>query len=388
MVGKGVDRRLSSKAKDSIGHVKNLVQTGRLAHGKSPGHLPPVINVPVMAYELRALSNRILAPPLLINVVPRSAVQNVAEGVHRSVDGRIDAQHRHAYVVQLQKVPGQDLAHGRVGGVPVWHAVHVTTAAAAVPQRGGAAEPAGLLADLTVVQGLALLVVEALRRGGVPAPRALHAPVAVAAAVPAPAGRGPPGLWVRPLGFRARARHVVHDDIHNDLHAGGAAGRHHGGEVLFGARACVQAEGDRLVLGPPLVAQDVLRHGRDLHGIEAVRPQELAALAANVYIVPLPELCEDGAAPLAPEPAARGLLVATEAAEDRSAFWCFRCGRRAADRLRDCSQLQKLKFLPTIYRESVGVEAAVGLRTQGPASGTPDRDGAILVVGKVKLCGG
>mmetsp|Transcript_4618 Transcript_4618/g.13346 ORF Transcript_4618/g.13346 Transcript_4618/m.13346 type:complete len:593 (-) Transcript_4618:42-1820(-) len=195
-------------------------------------------------------------------------------------------------------------------GVPVGHAIHVATAAAAVGGDQGAAQEVRGAHAASAVELVHWAVVEVRRRRGIPTVRAPNPSIPVLAPVPPQARHGVS------LRFATWLADVVDDEIHDDLHTSCATLRHHALELRRRARARVKAEGDRLVLRPPLRPADVLGDRRELHRVEPIRPEVLPALSRDVVVVPLPQLHEDRRPPILAPPAARRRLELAEVAVD------------------------------------------------------------------------
>mmetsp|Transcript_23044 Transcript_23044/g.72526 ORF Transcript_23044/g.72526 Transcript_23044/m.72526 type:complete len:311 (-) Transcript_23044:764-1696(-) len=284
--------------------------------------------------------------------------------------------------MELLQVPGEDVPHCWYGAVPVRETVHVTGATTAVAQVWGAAEPAGVGTDLAVAKQSPGVVVEELGSRGVPPTCTRDAPVAVPAAVPTTAGSH--WLRARVLGLLAGRGHVVHDDVHDDLHSRRPARGHHGPELLRSARAGVQPEGHRLVLRPPLVAEHVLSHGRDLHRVKTIRPEVILALPGDVGKIPLPELHEDRAARLLTPGATGRLLVLAEFAEDGC---ILRGGGVGCGRVRHSRVFHQLEVFPEVRHRTVGVDGTSWLGRDIETGVAPQRDAAITVVHELEPLG-
>ena len=107
---------------------------------------------------------------------------------------------------------------------------------------------------------------------------------------------------------------MVQNHISNNGHSCCPACRHSAAKLRRGSTARIEAEGHWLIPHPPLVALHVLREGRQLHGIEALRTQSFLALSGDVRVVPLPQFDVARAASLTPAEAANGLLISAKRA--------------------------------------------------------------------------
>mmetsp|Transcript_28813 Transcript_28813/g.83391 ORF Transcript_28813/g.83391 Transcript_28813/m.83391 type:complete len:250 (-) Transcript_28813:156-905(-) len=194
--------------------------------------------------------------------------------------------------------------------VPIRHAVQVAVATRAISRHQRAAQVVRRPDAASASHVVALPVVEVIGPRNIPAVRPGDLSLPIGAAVPADAGH------VRTVIARLRACRgdVIHDEVDDDLNARSAALGDHLLELRSGARPGFQAERDRLVLRPPLVSAHVLHDGGELHSVETVGPEVLAALTRDVHIVPLPKLDEHRPPALAALPASTHLLELAEVA--------------------------------------------------------------------------
>mmetsp|Transcript_28172 Transcript_28172/g.74784 ORF Transcript_28172/g.74784 Transcript_28172/m.74784 type:complete len:230 (+) Transcript_28172:235-924(+) len=224
----------------------------------------------------------VFSPPLHVDVVPCEAVENSRRVSGILVKRGIHPQHRNAHVVEILQVPVMDRLHLWQICVPIWQTIEVALATAAVCGNRRTTEIAWRANTTNSSVGISGRMVKELWRCCIPSPGTGDPAVSVSTAIPARA-------WHRVLACSwTRRRDVIEDDIDDHLHACGPAGGHHALELLGRPGARVQAEGDGLILGPPLRAADVLRDRRDLHRIEAAWAEILLALSSDVYIIPLP----------------------------------------------------------------------------------------------------
>mmetsp|Transcript_90702 Transcript_90702/g.234195 ORF Transcript_90702/g.234195 Transcript_90702/m.234195 type:complete len:347 (-) Transcript_90702:1087-2127(-) len=198
--------------------------------------------------------------------------------------------------------------------VPVWEPIEVTHRA--IIWRVAIRALESHRVHRAVPEGVVREVVEVLRSHVRPSLQRCKAAVAEGRVGEATAGRG---SWARLPDIVTWFAYVVQDNIDDHADTRSPAPLHHVAEIVYGAGAGIQAEGDGLVLGKPFRTGDVLHDWRHLHGIEAIGSQIVLALSGHVGEVPLPELHEHRAARICAIYASDRLLVITQLAEDFAA---------------------------------------------------------------------